>query len=74
MSGALDAQDKELYDARLCPICLGPTAVIDVRDRRDGCTKRRRECRCCGARFITLERFEAVVKNPDDTRYRRQKP
>lgn len=65
MSGALDVQDKELYDARLCPICLGPTAVIDVRDRRDGCTQRRRECLRCGARFITLERFEAMAKKFD---------
>lgn len=63
MSGVVNIQDKELYDARLCPVCLGPTVVVEVRDRRDGCTRRRRRCRLCGTRFITLERFETLVEN-----------
>lgn len=50
----------------MCPSCQHEdTKVVDSRDAGD-CTRRRRECLSCGARFTTFERVEhrlpAVVK------------
>ncbi len=42
----------------MCPSCQHEdTKVIDSRDAGD-CTRRRRECLACGARFTTFERVE----------------
>lgn len=42
----------------MCPACQHEdTKVIDSRDAGD-CTRRRRECLDCGARFTTFERVE----------------
>ena len=42
----------------MCPACQHEdTKVVDSRDAGD-CTRRRRECLDCGARFTTFERFE----------------
>ncbi|MFN7147346.1 MAG: transcriptional regulator NrdR [Myxococcota bacterium] len=42
----------------MCPSCQHEdTKVVDSRDAGD-CTRRRRECLLCGARFTTFERVE----------------
>ncbi|MDP2317291.1 MAG: transcriptional regulator NrdR [Pseudomonadota bacterium] len=42
----------------MCPACQHEdTKVVDSRDAGD-CTRRRRECLACGARFTTFERVE----------------
>jgi transcriptional repressor NrdR len=42
----------------MCPSCQHEdTKVVDSRDAGD-CTRRRRECLSCGARFTTFERVE----------------
>ncbi|MDY6793965.1 MAG: transcriptional regulator NrdR [Actinomycetota bacterium] len=55
-----------------CPFCGNPdTKVIDSRSAENGqIIRRRRECKKCGSRFTTFERFEkfpvAVVKRNGD--------
>ena len=63
-----------------CPFCGNPGGkVIDSRSAENGqVIRRRRECKGCGKRFTTFERFEqfpvAVVKrNGDREPYRREK-
>lgn len=42
-----------------CPECGQPTRTLETRSADDGAaTRRRRECRGCGARFTTFERAE----------------
>ena len=63
-----------------CPFCGNPDSkVIDSRSAENGqVIRRRRECKGCGKRFTTFERFEqfpvAVIKrNGDKEPYRREK-
>ncbi|NPV58330.1 MAG: transcriptional repressor NrdR [Actinobacteria bacterium] len=63
-----------------CPFCGFPDSkVIDSRSADGGqVIRRRRECKECGKRFTTFERFEqfpvAVIKrNGDKEPYRREK-
>lgn len=46
----------------LCPFCAHrEDRVVDSRESREGhVIRRRRECRACGKRFTTYERFEDV--------------
>ena len=41
----------------LCPKCKGGTTVYDSRPKKDGITKRYRECLYCGYRFKTVESY-----------------
>jgi transcriptional repressor NrdR len=63
-----------------CPFCGNPDSkVIDSRSAENGLViRRRRECKDCGKRFTTYERFEmfpvAVIKrNGDKEPYKREK-
>lgn len=63
-----------------CPFCGNPDSkVIDSRSAENGqVIRRRRECKRCGKRFTTFERFEqfpvAVVKRGGDKEpYKRDK-
>jgi transcriptional repressor NrdR len=60
-----------------CPYCLGETKVLDKREGKDSCTRRRRECLKCKRRFTTHERIETqlVVIKKDGRRqaYDREK-
>jgi transcriptional repressor NrdR len=63
-----------------CPFCGNPDSkVIDSRSADNGqVIRRRRECKGCGKRFTTFERFEqfpvAVIKrNGDREPYKREK-
>lgn len=63
-----------------CPFCGNPDSkVIDSRSAENGqVIRRRRECKGCGKRFTTFEKFEqfpvAVIKrNGDKEPYRREK-
>ena len=49
----------------LCPKCNGGTTVYDSRPKKDGTTKRYRECLNCGFRFKTVEIAEAKLKERD---------
>ncbi len=63
-----------------CPFCgYSDSKVIDSRSAENGqVIRRRRECKSCGKRFTTFEKFEqfpvAVIKrNGDKEPYRREK-
>jgi len=63
-----------------CPFCGNPDSkVVDSRSAENGqVIRRRRECKECGKRFTTFERFErfpvAVIKrNGDKEPFRREK-
>lgn len=63
-----------------CPFCGNPDSkVIDSRSADSGqVIRRRRECKKCGKRFTTFERFEqfpvtVVKRNGDREPYRREK-
>lgn len=38
-----------------CPECGGETKIVDSSPTDDDATRRRRVCRSCGHRFVTLE-------------------
>ena len=47
-----------------CPTCGSfKSHVKEGRSTRDGGYRRRRKCRDCGQRFITIERFVQAVEN-----------
>ncbi len=46
----------------LCPKCNRATTVYDSRPKKDGTTKRYRECLNCGFRFQTREIAEEKLK------------
>ena len=62
-----------------CPACGNPDSkVITTLKEADGGIRRRRECKCCGARFSTVERIEAatpllVKHNGDREQFNREK-
>ncbi|MGY1544624.1 NrdR family transcriptional regulator [Streptomyces ardesiacus] len=44
-----------------CPSCAVPTSVLAVEvDEHEATLRRRRMCRGCGLRFVTLEHYELV--------------
>ena len=47
-----------------CPKCGSfRSRVKDGRSADDGAYRRRRQCRDCGTRFMTLERYERSIEN-----------
>lgn len=52
--------------ARACPVCGADSAVYNSRARRDGGIERRRRCQACGAKFVTVERFDRLLERRND--------
>ena len=47
-----------------CPVCSAATLrTYDSRPAGDDAVRRRRECRACGHRFVTLERTEDELES-----------
>lgn len=49
---------------RLCPVCGGESIVRRGSERDDGVYTRERQCKSCGAVFLTLEVYSGAVKKP----------
>ena len=41
--------------ARMCPVCDAGSIVYDTREQPDGSIIRKRRCKACGVRFMTME-------------------
>lgn len=48
--------------ARACPLCGADSVVYNSRVRPGGAIERRRRCQVCGAKFVTVERFERLLE------------
>jgi len=47
--------------ARMCPECGEDSVVYDSRECFDGSILRRRRCKVCGQRFVTIEKFSHKI-------------
>ena len=48
--------------ARACPFCGADSLVYNSRVKSNGTIERRRVCQVCRARFVTIERFDRLLK------------
>lgn len=52
--------------ARACPICGADSVVYNTRVKPGGLIERRRRCQVCGAKFVTVERFDRLLERRND--------
>lgn len=47
--------------ARMCPVCGNYSRVYRSQEMEDGSIRRKRQCRSCGFKFLTVELFSAEL-------------